>query len=174
MTQSRLNRVLDIHDVRTHKHMTFDIQPNSEERAGLAQRCDILEVQDMNAFVSVTAGDRPDLFIVEGTINAHVVQACCVTLAPVVETIEESFRDVLTTLESALKPEDETDGDPNQPVELIQNDQIDLGDIIAQWLALSLNPYPRSDAPVFNHMEQKEESAGKYNPFAVLADIKER
>jgi hypothetical protein len=60
---------------------------------------------------------------------------------------------------------DEEAGLSDKPVELIQGDSIDIGEVVAQWLALALNPYPRSDAPTFEYIEAAKLEWGYANPF---------
>lgn len=172
--KTHLNQVFDLQEIRDQRRISLEIAPTAEELVALAQRCKILDIKDLAARVTLTLGNRVDLFRVEGTLKAHVIQACSVTLAPVKETINESFNEVLTTDESALAAPEDMDDDINQPVELIENDKLDIGEIIAQWLAVSLDPYPRSDAPEFAHIEANIGETGEktHTPFSVLEKLK--
>lgn len=171
---TQMSRMVDLQDVRDHKTVTLDVRANKEECEALAQRFNILEVVDLNAYVTISSGGKADLFKVEGDLSAHVVQECCVTLSPVPERVEDSFSEVLTTSEALLKPADEMDEDPNQPVDLIRGDRLELGEIIAQWLALALNPYPRSETPTFLHIEQAAQVLETQTPFQVLAGMRDK
>jgi uncharacterized metal-binding protein YceD (DUF177 family) len=172
--KGKLAHYIDLADVRDSHKVVLDIRPTREEYTELALRCGILEVKDLDAHITLTQGAKPDLFRIEGELHASVVQACGVSFTPVAEKIHESFDEILTTDPKALDAPEETDENPNQPVELIENDHVDLGDIIAQWLAVSLNPYPRSDTPEFAHIEQKENESGEktHTPFSVLEKLK--
>jgi hypothetical protein len=49
-------------------------------------------------------------------------------------------------------------------------DEIDLGEITAQYLSLSLNPYPR--APDSDASKVLEQFQDRKNPFAILEKLK--
>lgn len=173
---TELSRKIDLSDIYEHKGVTLDIRASSDECKALAERCHILEVQDMNAHITLKPTARREIIKIEGDLMAHVVQECCVTLAPVIETIDESFKETVTTSEEALVPESEIDGDDDKPVALVEGDQIDIGEIVAQWLTLSLNPFPRSDAPLYEYIEEKtgDHEAGTHTPFSVLGKLKDK
>lgn len=171
---TELSRPVDLRSVLENEEVALDIRATAEECKVLAQRFDILEVQDLNAYLTIRPGSTRDLIKIEGEIMAHVVQSCCVTLAPVKETVQDTFSDTLTTNPELLVPEEETDSDTDQPVELIRGDQIDIGEVIAQWLGLALNPYPRSDAPLYEHIEEVNALKGVHTPFDVLNGLKEK
>lgn len=171
MTQQRtstLKRIIELNDIRQHNQLVFDMRATTDECQTLAKRFGLLEVKELNAYVTLSRGAGADLFKVEGELSAAVVQECCVTLAPVDEHISESYSEVLTTVAAALPREEDTDGDADQPVDLIEGETLDVGEIVAQWLGLALNPYPRSDAPVFQYLETDSPAEDKQTPFKVL------
>ena len=168
---TELSRPVELRSVLENEEISLDIRATAEECRALAKRFDILEVEDLNAFLTIRPGANPALITVEGEIMAHVVQACCVTLAPVKEVVQDSFSDLLTTDPELLGSDEEEDEDSDKPVELIRSDNIDIGEIVAQWLSLALNPYPRSDAPLYEHVEQNTES-GTHTPLDVLGNLK--
>src|SRR3546814_5101780 len=62
------------------------------------------------------------------------------------------------------------DPDAADPPDLLEDDRIDAGEVVAEELALALDPYPRKagvDLPPEYH--SKQEHAAKDNPFDVLA-----
>ena len=167
--------IVDLHTLKENNFTKVDIRPTPVECEALAKRLEILAVKEFTAHVTVKV-NGPDLYRLKGDIKAKVVQACGVTLTPVPETIGEHFDEVLTTSAALLAPEEETDGDDNRPVDLIEGDSIDLFEIVTQWLSLSLNPYPRSDAPLFEHTEINENAEGVklHRPFEALAALKDK
>ena len=62
-----------------------------------------------------------------------------------------------------------------QPEPLVDG-QIDLGEVVAQFLAVAMDPYPRKDDAELPESIQSEEAAeaDKPNPFAQLAGLKEQ
>ncbi len=171
---TELSRIVELRAVMENDHVALKIKATPEECQMLAKRFDILDVEDLDASMTIRRGHAPGLIRIDGEIGAHVVQACSVTLAPVKETIEDTFSDVLTTDPALLATEEEAaDDDSDKPVELIRGDTIDIGEIVAQWVALALNPYPRSDAPLYEHIEHVAEM-GTHTPFDVLKALKEK
>ena len=168
---TELSRAVDLRTVLENEEVSLDIRATPDECKALAKRFDILEVEDLNAFLTIRPGANPALITIEGEIMAHVVQSCCVTLAPVKETVQDAFSDLLTTDPELLGSDEDSEDDSGKPTELIRGEQIDIGEIVAQWMALALNPYPRSDAPLYEHIEQPTES-GTHTPFSVLGDLK--
>jgi uncharacterized metal-binding protein YceD (DUF177 family) len=163
-----LSRIVDLQELKSNQTIVFDIRATTTECQELSKRINVLEVKDLNAHMIISRGSRSDLYKVEGDLVSHVVQECCVTLAPIEENVHEHFSELLTTSPTALEAVDEEDTDAENPVDVIENNAIDVGDIVTQWLALALNPYPRSDAPMFKHIEIDASTAEKQNPFKVL------
>lgn len=168
---SELTHQVDLKTVYENDEVSLDIRATADECKALAKRFGIPDVEDLNAYVTIRRQADPDLIRIEGEVMAHVVQSCCVTLAPVKETVQESFSDMVTTNPALLKPEEETDEDSEAPVDLIQGDSIDIGEIVIQWLSLALNPYPRSDAPLYEHIEELNKE-GTHKPFDILSSLK--
>lgn len=162
----------DVNEQRT-VHVTIVATP--DECTTLAKDLDILEVKNFSAKVTI-ALKAAVLYRITGHIMADVVQACSVDLSPVDEAIDETFDEILTTDESTLTPEEEFDATADTPVDVIKGDRIYLHEILKQWLALSLNPYPRSDAPVFEYLEEADSAEGKetYTPFKFLENLKDK
>jgi len=109
------------------------------------------------------------------TLHAALDQNCVVTNDPVPAHIDEPF-------DIVFMPEPDAGGS-DEEIELGENDcdivfhdgaAIDLGTAIADTLALSLDPYPRSasaDAALKEAGVLSEEQA---SPFAALAALKGR
>ena len=161
---------IELSEIRNNDDVTLNITATPQECAVLAKRLGIPEVTSLTATVTLKQGLRHDLFDVDGHVLAHVVQECSVTLDPLQETIDDNFSEMLTTSAKALAPIDEDNVD-DQPVELIEGDRIDVTEIVSQWVGLSLNPYPRSDAPIFEHVEV-EEGKPAHKPFEILENLK--
>lgn len=115
--------------------------------------------------------DAEDVIVVEGTLQAEVVQTCVVTLQAVRNRVTDSFAarfaegGVLDVpLDVALDPETP---DPPEP---LTEGGVDLGELTVQFLSLALDPYPRrQDAEL-------PEAAGDAppSPFAGLEDLLRR
>ena len=119
------------------------LSAEKEERGSLAKRFGLQELDHLLADVSIRRRSDTGWIVVSGSLEASVVQTCVVTLEPVLNEvraeIEESFDD--NDRETGI----EIDLDPTAELpEPIDSDEIDLGEIVAQTLALALDPYPRS------------------------------
>ncbi|MDB5478374.1 MAG: hypothetical protein JWM96_869 [Alphaproteobacteria bacterium] len=167
---TELTRWVEIAALRDNRNMTLEVRATPEECRALAKRFDILEVKALTALLKISLGRLDSLFKIEGQLTAQVVQACSVTLDPVDEKIDEPIKEILTNDPANLASEDEAASDTDKPIELVEGDRIDVGEVVAQWLGLSLNPFPRSDAPPFAHIEDEAGIEGKqtWSPFKNL------
>lgn len=152
-----------------------EIVANAAERARLVERFGLLALDRLTASVSLKRG-RNGLIEVRGRLEAEVVQACVVTLEPVRARLSESFSVafgggraaagvVVIGLEDADPPEELIDG------------RIDLGEVVAQQLAVALDPYPHApDAEEKARSSVPEESGAEKtaSPFAALAPLRAR
>jgi len=110
------------------------------------------------------------LIHVSGRLEADVVQTCVVTLADFPSHVEDSF-----TLEfgnAAAEHGDEIEIDVDyDPPEPIEDGIIDLGELVAQYLALALDPYPRAPGATLD-AEFIGADPAELSPFAVLKTLK--
>jgi uncharacterized metal-binding protein YceD (DUF177 family) len=155
--------------------MEEDIVANVAERQALAARFGLLDLSKLEAHLDIDhAEDR--MIAVTGTMTADVVQQCVVTLDPVEAHIEDTIDIVFAPpalLDAGANPP-HNDGGEDEAPEPIVNGIIDLGELVAQHLAVALNPYPRkpgAELPVAVADAKPEEKGGQ-NPFAKLAEIK--
>lgn len=147
------------------------IEANATERAAIAARFGLLSLDRLDA--DYTLGDESGVLMARGHLRAALAQPCVATGEPVPETIDTPF--VIRFL-----PEPE-EGDPEEEMELSAEEcdtvfftgaSIDMGEAVAETLALALEPYPRApDADAFlKKMGVLDE--GQAGPFAALAALK--
>ncbi|MEZ5839906.1 MAG: DUF177 domain-containing protein [Hyphomicrobiales bacterium] len=178
MTTSRppLSRPVDVGTL-TPTGTTLNINAGPGERAALAADLGILSIEKLTASLAVTRWRRSGLKAV-GSLDAEVTQACGVTLEPVPETLHEEIEArFLPEGEGGLpKPSPELDiyHDETDPPEPFAGKSVDLGELIAEHLALGLNPYPRKPGLEFVDVieDEVEEEEPAESPFAVLAGLK--
>ncbi|WP_448585161.1 YceD family protein [Thermaurantiacus sp.] len=147
---------------------TVRLAAGPEARAGLAARFGLLALDRLEAVLEVrrvNAGAE-----VRGRVIADVALACVVSGEPVVLGIEEPLS---LRFAAAIAP-------PAEEVELSADDldtlpfddgAIDLGEAVAQSLALALPPYPRrpgATAPGLLSEEEAERARRRASPFEVL------
>lgn len=158
---------------------SIEFNADAEIRAALARRFGVLELQDLKGTVKVRPFRKQGL-IADCRFEATVVQACVVTLDPVTQWIEESFtrrwlpdhligpetgaeaREVLVDAEGEDAPDPMTGG------------AVDIGEAVAEELALAIEPYPRKPGVAYDLPSEAPEDAAEErpNPFTVLEKLK--
>lgn len=146
----------------------FLLEPTADQRAALAERFDLLSLEAFQAelrLVPVPGGAA--VLRLTGTIRARVVQRCVVTLAPVEAAIE-------APVDIMLRPADQLTGeiDCDEDVVPFRDDTVDIGEIVAKELALTLDPYPRAVDADRPEGGGPGEGAPNSGPFAALAPLR--
>jgi hypothetical protein len=134
-----------------------------EECVALARRFGISDVGRLHALLRLhpAAGGGVEA---KGRLQATVTQDCVVTLDPVEQTIEEDIR--LLLLPPGREPADgpdDMDEVPSDPAGVV-----DLGEALAEQLALALDPYPRAPGAMLPGIME----AASPSPFAALAGLR--
>jgi len=152
------------------EHVTAD----AEARAALAESFAIPAVKAVAADLAIRPA-RGGAFQVRGMLEADVVQTCVVTLDPVEQHVSEAIDVTLVPAEQAGDAGETVLVDPleeDAPV-VFHRGRIELGAIVAEHLALGLDPYPRRPGVEFEpHVE--DEAADRASPFAALGRLKDR
>jgi uncharacterized metal-binding protein YceD (DUF177 family) len=153
-----------------HREITAD----AEECAALAKRFDLVSL-DRLAATLVLQRHAGDTISLTGQLVADVVQSCVVTLAPVVAHVESELE---ADYGAVVSHAEAIDIDPlnDEALEPLVDGQIDMGEAVAQQLAVALDPYPRARGARLPEAEfaGPGEKTGKKQPFAVLATLKDR
>ncbi len=144
MTEPEFSRLLPVEGIGPVARSEA-IAANDAERAALAKRFDwiALDRLEAEAMISQTSAG----ISANGTLKASVIQACVVTGDPVPALIEAPFALRFASEEAVAEAEDERELDEDD-LDVVTHDgvSIDLGEAVAQSLALSVEPYPRSAA----------------------------
>jgi uncharacterized metal-binding protein YceD (DUF177 family) len=146
------------------------IEASPEERTELAADLGLPEIRALSATYRVTGS--PTHVWVKGRFHATLVQTCVVTLDEFTSTLDQEV-----AVEFRTTPDvdiDETSGseheaDLDAPDEL-EGDTVDLGAITAEFLALSLDPYPRKPDAEFT--SEAGGDTGSTSPFSALANLR--
>jgi uncharacterized metal-binding protein YceD (DUF177 family) len=155
------------------------IAANEVERAALAKRFDLISLDRLEAELTLRRVGHGPMVRLDGSVRANLVQSCVVSLEPVECEIEEDF-----VLHFAPDRDDaphghvveETDVEyADDPPEPLIGGQIDIGEAVAQQLALALDPYPRRPGvtleDVLGALKGDTRDRGADSPFAVLARL---
>jgi uncharacterized metal-binding protein YceD (DUF177 family) len=158
------------------KGLIVQLQADEAERAALARRFDIPQINILSAQVTLRGG--ADKVVAEGRLRAELVQLCVVTLDPVTETYDEEFE--RRFLSTHVMPVQDSKADiivdaDEEVIDLLPGDEIDIGAVVAEEMALALNPYPRKAGAVFDaNGKAGRETPARDNPFSVLRQLKEK
>ncbi len=147
-------------------------------RSALARRFDLLTLDRLEAEISLTIEGAQ--IALAGRFTAALSQACVASGEPVRATLSEPLALIFADAETIAAAEagaaaEEAGGLDADACDLIliEAGMIDVGEAIAQSLALALNPYPRSagaDAYLRAHGVLREEEAGAFGALAALRD----
>lgn len=147
----------------------LDLVADDAERRAIAERLDLAGLERLDAH-AVLSRDG-EAIRVQGRLQASLEQNCVVTGEPIPAHVDEAY-EILFLPEPGPDEEEVELGADQCDVVFHDGAVIDLGSAIADTLALSLDPYPRSagaDAALKEAGIMSEEEA---SPFAVLAQLK--
>ena len=155
--------------------VTKEIEATADEREALAERFGLLSVESLTATLRLRRLAGRPLVRVTGGFVAEVVQSCVVTLEPVASRLGGKVVRcyTLAPAEAAVEREILVDLDEEEPPEPVPAGGIDLGEVVAEQLALEIDPYPRAEGA---KLERAEWGGGaeRDSPFQVLGTLKER
>ena len=122
----------------------FEITATPEERRALAGRLDLIALESLTARGRVKRVRPGGLIRLTGVLEASVVQTCVVTLEPLAGTLREPMERLYTDRPEAAAVVGEVTVDPEgEEIEWLSGGALDLGEVVAEDLALALDPYPR-------------------------------
>jgi len=148
------------------------IAAEESERSALAARFGLIGIERLEA--SAELARDGDIVTATGKLEADVTQACVASGDPVPAKIAEDF--TVRFVPAGAEPDaDEVELDEGDLDELdYEGSAIDLGEAVAQTMALALDPFPRAagaDEKLREAGVLGEEDAG---PFAALKALKDR
>ena len=160
---------LPIDQIRDGARM--DLTADEAECGAIAERLGLLALNRFEAHVTLRREGRT--VDCAGRIKAQLSQACIASGEPVSAAIDEAFaiRFVPPPVVDGAEPEIEL-GEADLDTVIHDGQAIDLGEAVADSLALALDPYPRgpkADEALKTAGVLSEAEAG---PFALLAKLK--
>lgn len=180
--KSELERIVDLERMGTNG-AAVEIVASDTERAALAKRFGFLGLPAFSA--RVTVDRRPGgQVIVEGRLRGTIIQACVLSLEPVPQELDDAFRLVF-----AENLSDERDPESGEAVlnaqadapEPLAGNMLDVGEIVAEQLSLTADPYPRRAGIKLEDVLPKLRTAGRRgppeqrrHPFAGLAALRDK
>ncbi|MFD2262418.1 YceD family protein [Lacibacterium aquatile] len=156
----------------------YKLAASPEERVALAERFELISLDKLEGTIRLRRGRDGETIDMLASIDADVVQPCIVSLAPVPSKVAEDFELTFLSYPVGQEPDDH-DLEAPEPIE---GGKIDLGEVLAQQLALALDPFPRAqDAEIPesyrgdpNAVDSLPSEEDRPNPFAALEALKKR
>lgn len=168
------------------------IEADADERARLARRFGLVGIDTLTADVSLTPEEGGRLIRLAGTFTADVIQTCVVTLEALHNHLEAPI-DRLYTTDPAAAPdepiyeEQHLDLDAAEPPDPAPDGRVDVGEAVAEELALALDPFPRKPGISFQDYAvgpdrpavaakggKAKDSKPGGGPFAALAKLRDK
>ena len=150
------------------------LEASAEECAALAGRFDLVRVDSLTATITLT----PEGAVVraDGRIKAAIVQSCAVSGEDLPVKVDEPVALRFVPPGTAHNPDEEVelDADELDEIEMEAEGRFDLGEALAQSLALAIDPF--AEGP---QAEEARRKAGllepdQTGPFAALAALKKQ
>ena len=178
MSEPKSPRRLRVSDLPERVKTLFEISPDTDELAMIAQQLDLEALRKLR-FAGYVEADHDNDWRLEAELGATVVQPCVVTLEPVTTRLDEN---VIRHFVAHL-PEDESDADE---IELPEDEsierlgrEIDLEAVMIEALALVLPLYPRTPGATIENVLVTEPGATPLSdedmrPFAGLKSLRDK
>ena len=153
-----------------HDGQRLDLTADEDERTAIAQRLGIESLSCLEAHAVLSR--QGDVVRAEGRLAASLHQYCVVTSEPIAAHADEHFEVMFTPAPADGADEEIELGGDDLDVVFHDGAVIDLGTAIADTLALSLDPFPRSAAADAALKEAGVLTEAEASPFAALAQLK--
>lgn len=167
--------------------MKLTLSPTDDERKRLTKRMGLVDLRSLEADLVMSRDSGSNVIFVSGQIRAAVTQNSVVSGKAIKSEIIDSFEAWYADPEQAVsfakaKQERLTrDGQADMPFldesedpEPVIDGKIDAGELVAQYLSLAIDPYPRLEGEEYGGEGGLKVQAGEpyENPFAALKDWK--
>ena len=154
-----------------HDGDRIDLTADEAERDAVAKRLDLVSLDRFEAHVMLHRDGKT--VTCEGRVKAQLQQACIASGDPVPAAIDERFALRFIPAPKIDTPEAELELDADSLDTVFHDGQvIDLGEALADTLALALDPYPRGPDADVALKAAGVLSEGEAGPFAILAKLK--
>jgi uncharacterized metal-binding protein YceD (DUF177 family) len=179
--KSEIERIVDL-DRLGANGAALDIVASEGERAALVKRFGFLGLPALAARVTVDRRIGGQV-VVEGRLRGKIVQACVLTLDPVTQELDDTFR--LVFMKDLAEEHDPESGEAvlsaqADATEPLSGNLLDIGEIVAEQLSLAADPYPRRPGAKLEDMLPKPRGGRKgppeqrRHPFAGLAALRDK
>ena len=149
---------------------TFRLAASPEECALLAKRLGVPGVQRLEGEIALAVSKTE--ITAAGTLHAALTRQCVASLEEMTETVEDAFEIAFVrSPPNAPQPQDEGEAETEDwdAPEVHEGDVFDLGEFLAQQLALAMAPFPRKPGAA-----SLAEQYGEDKPVSPFADLARR
>jgi uncharacterized metal-binding protein YceD (DUF177 family) len=148
-----------------------ELSADERERKRIAGRIGVPSLERLEAHAMLER--TRDLVRARGRVQASLTQNCVVTGEPVAAHVDEPFELMFVPEPDASRPDEEIELSPGDCDTVFHDGSaIELGEAIADTLALAIDPYPRSAGAEAALKEAGVLSEAEAGPFAALAKLK--
>lgn len=155
-----------------HGETHLKLEPDAAARAGIAAFLDLSGVEKLAAHLVVTHASN-GLVTVRGKLEGLIRPICVLSLEPfdqaVAEEVEIRFAPE-ALVEKMTKRAEENEDEDFEPPDVIENGAIDFGALVTEFLALSLDPYPKKPGAEFKGAG--DPVPARVSPFEALKALK--
>ena len=167
------------------KDETISVEPDAAGLRAIAEVYDLDGINALKADFTLKPYRKAGVRVI-GPITATIVQTCVVSLEPfesriklyVDRTFEPHSSKPRKIRDLNEDGEIEIDLESLDPPDVILDGVLDLGAVICEELALSLDPFPRKPGVEFETADEEEpveeEAEEKPSPFAALQALKDK
>lgn len=149
------------------------ITADASEREALAQRFNLLSLSRLEADYALN--ENVGAIEARGRVRAELAQPCVATGVPVPEKIDTDFLLRFVAEQNNEDGEEELEID-SQDCDVIGYDgqAIDMGEAVAETMALAMTPFPRAPDADLYLREAGVLTEDQASPFAVLQSLKDK
>ncbi len=161
--------------------LTEDIAAEPEELAALAERMKLPAIRELKAHLELAPWKKGRIRV-RGHFTAVVDQECVRTLdvftSEVGEPVERIYIKPEFVAAGEMKEDADFDAEAPDAPDIIVDDVIDIGELVAESLALALDPWPKKPGTTYVDYHSGEEGDGKdgenggKSPFAALEKLR--
>jgi uncharacterized metal-binding protein YceD (DUF177 family) len=172
-----LSRPLKVDEIRDEASGSIEATP--AEMTAIAKLLELRGLEDLAMSYRLSRAGAGRLRL-KGEIKAKVTQTCVVSLEPVQSEIDVPVEAEFWPAEMIAAHEEREEEQGGAPLsdwpEPISEGRIDLGPLVYETLATSLDPYPKKEGASFEWSQGAEEPKGETGtgPFAALDALKRR
>lgn len=167
MADSELSRWIP---VRQSEGRTIVVEADEAERRALAHRFGLVAVNRLSATLALSRdGERVSA---TGRLEGDIVQSCAVTGDDLPASINERLDFIFVPAATDFTPDEEVELEESELDEVpYDGDRFDLGEAVAQSLALAIDPFATGPDADRVRKEVGLEEPEKDNPFARLKGL---